>query len=702
MKNKQIKIIKEDKNWTEAYPVLSKVINEHKLQTGIEIGVAYGGHAEYILKNTQLKKLYGVDPYKHIWGYRDPMNFYFWKFNRIYESMLCRLSIFKDRFVIIRKKSKDALDDINGLVDFVYIDADHSYDGVKSDIERWFNKVRIGGFISGHDYGHPNFPGVKIAIDEFFKKYNWKVNYDKSGVWWVQKKNTPISFIIPAYNCEGTIRESVNSIIDTNFESDDEIIIVDDKSTDNTLGILKGISSSNSSIKIIENENNLGGGSTRNTAVKNSKNDLIFCLDSDNILEKNSISILREKLIQTDSDVVSFGEIHFFDEDTDKITHKWKYKNKTTEISDFFNSSHIPPSSGNYLFKKESWLKSGGYPEFAGALDTWGFGFRQIANYARMIIVPDTYYFHRHGHQSYWIRESQNGQMSNVANQIIKQYEDQINPKILKFIKNNPYEWFNLISIRYNTKSIIKKIFPYYLIRIIKYTYMYINFISDFLKFKNKSKIETRFTLKWKDKYPQLFDKTNYTDFDTHYIYHPAWAARKISEIKPSKHIDISSILSFATMLSAFVPVEFYDYRPANIKLSNLTSKKADLMSLPFENNRVESISCMHTIEHVGLGRYGDPIDPDGDIKAMKELSRVLAINGTLLFVTPIGKPRIQFNAHRIYSYDQIISYFPDLTLKEFSLLTDDGLQEGITYNASKELADKQTYGCGLFWFTKK
>ncbi|MFA7192126.1 MAG: FkbM family methyltransferase [Candidatus Paceibacterota bacterium] len=458
MKNKQIKIIKEDKNWTEAYPVLSRVINEHKLQTGIEIGVAYGGHAEYILKNTQLKKLYGVDPYKHIWGYNDPMNFYFWKFNKIYESMLSRLSIFKDRFVIIRKKSKDALGDINEIVDFIYIDADHSYNGVKNDIERWFNKVRIGGFISGHDYGHPNFPGVKIAIDDFFKKYKWNVNHDKSGVWWVQKKNTPISFIIPAYNCERTIRESVNSIIDTNFESGDEIIIVDDKSTDNTLDILKEIASSNSSIKIIENEKNLGGGSTRNTAVKNSKNDLIFCLDSDNILEKNSISILREKLIQTDSDIVSFGEIHFFNEKTEEITHKWKYKNKTTEIRDFFNSSHIPPSSGNYLFKKESWQKSGGYPEFAGALDTWGFGFRQIANNAKMIIVPNTYYFHRHGHQSYWIRYSKNSQLSNVAYQIIKQYEEKINPKILKFIKNNPYEWFNYTNSNYKIKKMIKKI----------------------------------------------------------------------------------------------------------------------------------------------------------------------------------------------------------------------------------------------------
>lgn len=248
----------------------------------------------------------------------------------------------------------------------------------------------------------------------------------------------------------------------------------------------------------------------------------------------------------------------------------------------------------------------------------------------------------------------------------------------------------------------IKKYIPSFIKRSIKYIYFYIFFIRDFLIFKKKSLVKPRFSINWSNRYPQLFDKTRNTSFSTHYTYHPAWAARKIVGIKPSKHIDISSILSFSTILSAFVPVEFYDYRPANIKLDNLTSKKADLTSLPFSDNSIESLSCMHTIEHIGLGRYGDPIDPDGDIKAMKELSRVLAINGNLLFVTPVGKPTIQFNAHRIYSYDQIMSYFSDLTLKEFSLIPDNALEVGMIYNATKELSDLQIHGCGCFVFIKK
>lgn len=249
--------------------------------------------------------------------------------------------------------------------------------------------------------------------------------------------------------------------------------------------------------------------------------------------------------------------------------------------------------------------------------------------------------------------------------------------------------------------NIFKKVIPPFIKRPIKKIYLDINFTRDYFNFVKKSGKKSRFIIRWKNRYPQLFDKTTTTEFDAHYLYHPAWAARIIAKNSPSKHIDISSILHFSTVVSAFVPVEFYDYRPASVKLSNLTCGSADLTSLHFTDNSIESLSCMHTIEHIGLGRYGDPIDPDGDIKAMKELSRVLAINGNLLFVIPVGKPIIQFNAHRIYSYDQIINYFPELTLKEFSLISDDALNSGIIHNAPKELVEKQKYGCGCFWFTK-
>ena len=192
------------------------------------------------------------------------------------------------------------------------------------------------------------------------------------------------------------------------------------------------------------------------------------------------------------------------------------------------------------------------------------------------------------------------------------------------------------------------------------------------------------------------------TSFDTHYIYHPAWAARILAKNKPTLHIDISSTLYFSTIVSAFLPVHFYDYRPAHITLSDLSSEKADLLNLPFKTGSVMSISCMHVIEHIGLGRYGEPLDPNGDIRSMMELQRVTALGGTILFVVPIGKPRVVYNAHRIYSYEMILEYFSDCALKEFSLIPDDAITRGILSNASAAEADKQSYGCGCFWFVKK
>ncbi len=229
-------------------------------------------------------------------------------------------------------------------------------------------------------------------------------------------------------------------------------------------------------------------------------------------------------------------------------------------------------------------------------------------------------------------------------------------------------------------------------------------FKEQFVAFKEKLQRSTRsdFQCDEKDLYPCLDDNTTTTGFDAHYLYHPAWAFRRVKEANPVKHVDISSYLCFSTLLSAVLPVEFYDYRPANIKLSGLVVGSTDLCNLHFENNSILSLSCMHTVEHVGLGRYGDPIDPDGDLKAMGELSRVLAPGGRLYFVTPVGKPRICFNAHRIYSYEQILSYFLNLSLVEFSMLPDNGKKSGMILNANPNLVSEQHYACGCFIFTKK
>ncbi len=213
----------------------------------------------------------------------------------------------------------------------------------------------------------------------------------------------------------------------------------------------------------------------------------------------------------------------------------------------------------------------------------------------------------------------------------------------------------------------------------------------------------TRFRVSEGLLHPCLDDATRETGFDRHYIYHPAWAMRIVTRLNPKQHIDISSTLHFCSMLSAVVPTEFYDYRPADLVLDNLTSSFAELTNLHFADNSVASLSCMHTIEHVGLGRYGDPLDYDGDLKAIAEIKRVLAPGGSLLFVVPLGRESvICFNAHRIYDKQHVLTLFADMELMDFSLIPEDGKDGGLVSDPSDALLQKQFYACGCFWFKKR
>lgn len=211
-----------------------------------------------------------------------------------------------------------------------------------------------------------------------------------------------------------------------------------------------------------------------------------------------------------------------------------------------------------------------------------------------------------------------------------------------------------------------------------------------------------RFALRWQDRWLCLRDATSLTSFDRHYVFHTAWACRILAESRPAEHVDISSSLYFVATASAFVPIRFYDYRPAQLGLSGLTCDQADLTRLHFADRSIESLSCMHVVEHVGLARYGDPLDYDGDLKAVSELRRVLAVGGQLLFVVPIGgEARIQFNAHRIYTYRSVLAMFEEFELVEFALIPDDGSTLGLVRSAEEALSNAQRYGCGCFWLRK-
>lgn len=239
---------------------------------------------------------------------------------------------------------------------------------------------------------------------------------------------TSISYIIPAYNCSDTIAETIASISDGNLIEGDEIIAVDDGSTDNTFSILNNLARTEPALRVFRHDQNKGGAATRNTAVRHSTKDWIFCLDSDNVLASQSVQRLRNFLAVEGADVACFQELHFFRHDKTIVEMKWRFRPGRVTLADYLSVAVVPGASGNYLYTRQSWERAGGYPEFAGALDAWGFGLRQVATGQHMVSMPDGFYHHRYGHASYWQRDFAKGKMAAAASEILKPFLDQLLP----------------------------------------------------------------------------------------------------------------------------------------------------------------------------------------------------------------------------------------------------------------------------------
>ena len=187
-----------------------------------------------------------------------------------------------------------------------------------------------------------------------------------------------------------------------------------------------------------------------------------------------------------------------------------------------------------------------------------------------------------------------------------------------------------------------------------------------------------------------------------HYFLQDIWAAQRVHARSPAEHVDVGSrVDGFVAHVASFLPVKYVDIRAIQTAVPNLVGVQGSVCALPFADQSLESLSCLHVIEHIGLGRYGDPLDPDGWAKGLKELQRVLKPGGELLIGTPCGRSRVVFHAHRVFSPPQITGAMPELELVEFSLI------ESNTTTAWIENADPGTaarnieFGCGLFRFRR-
>lgn len=230
-------------------------------------------------------------------------------------------------------------------------------------------------------------------------------------------------------------------------------------------------------------------------------------------------------------------------------------------------------------------------------------------------------------------------------------------------------------------------------------------FKNDFKELKRQKGNDTSF--EFGSMFPILDEKEQSGGLmKGHYFHQDLYVARKIFEAKPQKHLDIGSRTDgFVAHVAAFREIELIDIRNIESKVKNITFRQANLMELPSDLvNYCDSVSSLHAIEHFGLGRYGDPIDYFGHIKAIKNISNILQKNGIFYLSVPIGPQRINFNAHRVFSVKYLLDILSDnYRIISFSYINDD---DNFIEDAklTEENINKNflcSYGCGIFILRK-
>ncbi|MDR1676526.1 MAG: DUF268 domain-containing protein [Tannerella sp.] len=233
-------------------------------------------------------------------------------------------------------------------------------------------------------------------------------------------------------------------------------------------------------------------------------------------------------------------------------------------------------------------------------------------------------------------------------------------------------------------------------------------FFKDWGEIRKQRRSEAAADFALRMNYPCLGDRYDSAGkMSGHYFHQDLHVSQRIFRANPVRHIDIGSrIDGFVAHVAAFREIEVFDIREVQSTSPNIRFRCADLMRMPEGmENYCDSISSLHAIEHFGLGRYGDPIDWNGHLKALRNITKILRGGGTFYFSVPVGPQRIEFNAHRVFAIKYLLALFEkDYELRQFSYVDDAGdFHENVrlTENAVAENFGC-VYGCGLFELYKR
>lgn len=229
---------------------------------------------------------------------------------------------------------------------------------------------------------------------------------------------------------------------------------------------------------------------------------------------------------------------------------------------------------------------------------------------------------------------------------------------------------------------------------------------ADLKELKRQKGTDTTFELG--PMYPILTDRNDEGGvMKGHYFHQDLYVARLINLAKPEKHLDIGSRTDgFVAHVASYRDIELIDIRPIKSNVKNISFRQANLMELPSDLiGYCDSISSLHAIEHFGLGRYGDPIDYFGYLKAINNIAKILKVGGVFYFSVPIGPQRIEFNAHRIFSLKYLVDLLSEnFTIDSFSYVDDKGDFFEAVEMTGENIASNFgcQHGCGIFTCVKK
>jgi SAM-dependent methyltransferase len=191
------------------------------------------------------------------------------------------------------------------------------------------------------------------------------------------------------------------------------------------------------------------------------------------------------------------------------------------------------------------------------------------------------------------------------------------------------------------------------------------------------------------------------------YFWQDLLVARKIFAAKPERHVDVGSrVDGFVAHVASFREIEVFDVRPISTEIPGVTFRQADLMRPAAGMHECcDSLSCLHALEHFGLGRYGDPVDPTGFERGFASMAALLKTDGVFYLSVPVGVARVEFNGQRVLEPQAIIRLARDNSLqpRELALIRQGGRIEKIELDDA-QLSDlaRQRYALGLFTFVKR